>query len=149
MLTSTMLAIRMRMACIPYRRASSVFLRTRPPQQLGTFRRHETFSRSSYGLFILQRPHSCATVKTGRLTSVKFWTARITWQRAAINTLRCLIGWTLGDFTTMWFLQSSYPQLGMGLIMLLSSKLSYCRITTLSLPDWIEIMLTSLLFWKC
>lgn len=126
MLASTILASRMRMASIPYRRASPSFLRTRSLQRLGTFRRHEAHSRSSYGLVIVQRSHSCATIEASRLTSVKFWTARMIWKRTAINTLRCLIGCTLGDFTTMWFLQSSYPQLGMELIMLLSSKLSHC-----------------------
>lgn len=135
MLTSTIPVSRMRMARVPYRRACSSFLKTCSPQQLGNCRRQETYPRSCHGPFILQRSHTCTTIEPSRLTSVKFCTARMTWKRAVINTLRCLIGCTFGDFTTMWFLQSSYPQLGIGLIMLLSSKLAHCRITTGSLLD--------------
>lgn len=135
MLASTILANRMRIARIPYWRPSSSCLRTCSPQPSGKFRRHETCSRSSHGLVVLQSSHSCAITEASRLTSMKFWTARMIWKRAAINTLRCLTGCTLGDFTTMWFLQSSYPQLGMGLIMLFSSKLLHCRITPWSLLD--------------
>ena len=135
-MASTILASRARMARIPCRRASSSFLRTCSPPQLATFRWHET-RQGSYGFGILQRSHSCGTTEASQLTSRKFWTARMTWKRAAINTFRCLIGCTLGDFTTMWFLQSSHPQLGMGLIMLLSSKLSHYRITTWSLA-WLN-----------
>lgn len=135
MLTSTISVSCMRMARAPYRRACSSLLKTCSPQQLGNFRLQETYSRSRHGMFISQRSHTCATIEPPRLNSMKFWTARMTWKRAAINTLRCLIGCTFGDFTTMWFLQSSYPQLGMGLIMLLSSKLARCRIATRSLLD--------------
>ncbi|PYH98421.1 hypothetical protein BO71DRAFT_395220 [Aspergillus ellipticus CBS 707.79] len=46
-----------------------------------------------------------------------FWTARSTWKRASLNTLRCLVGCTLGDFSMLWFLQAYYPALGMGAIM--------------------------------
>lgn len=123
MLTSTISVSRMRVARVPSRRAGSSLLQTCSAQPLGNFRLRETCSRRCHGVFILQRSHACgATTEPSRLTSVKFWTARLMWKRAAVNTLRCLIGCTSGDFTTMWILQSSYPQLGMGPIMLLSSK---------------------------
>ncbi|EIT79219.1 hypothetical protein BDV35DRAFT_400924 [Aspergillus flavus] len=48
---------------------------------------------------------------------VKFWNCRSTWKRAGINTLRCLVGCTLGDFSALWMLQTYYPALGMGAIM--------------------------------
>ncbi|KAI2997108.1 hypothetical protein CBS147346_8931 [Aspergillus niger] len=47
----------------------------------------------------------------------KFWTTKSAWKRASINTLRCLVGCTLGDFSALWILQTYYPHLGMGLIM--------------------------------
>ena len=50
-----------------------------------------------------------------------FWACRSTWRRAGINTLRCLIGCTVGDFSALWTLQSYYPELGMNTIMLASS----------------------------
>lgn len=50
-----------------------------------------------------------------------FWACRSTWKRAGINTLRCLIGCTVGDFSALWALQSYYPELGMNTIMLASS----------------------------
>lgn len=55
--------------------------------------------------------------------NVDFWMSTFVWKRAAINTLRCLIGCTLGDFSTMWFLQVHYPSLGIGVIMATSSKI--------------------------
>jgi hypothetical protein len=42
-----------------------------------------------------------------------------------VNTLRCLVGCTLGDFSMMWFLQSQHPGLGLYTIMGFSSMLQY------------------------
>ncbi|CAG8306985.1 unnamed protein product [Penicillium nalgiovense] len=52
--------------------------------------------------------------------SLPFWTCRSTWERAGINTLRCLVGCTAGDFSSLWILQTYYPDMGMGSIMALS-----------------------------
>ncbi|KAL4935828.1 hypothetical protein BDV06DRAFT_206134 [Aspergillus oleicola] len=49
-----------------------------------------------------------------------FWTCRGTWKRAGINTLRCLLGCTVGDFSALWMLQIYCPDLGMGATMGLS-----------------------------
>ncbi|KAL2812940.1 hypothetical protein BJX63DRAFT_233297 [Aspergillus granulosus] len=46
-----------------------------------------------------------------------FWSCRHTWRRAGINTLRCLVGCTAGDFSALWMLQTYAPDLGMGTIM--------------------------------
>jgi hypothetical protein len=54
--------------------------------------------------------------------SISYWTSRVLWKRAGINTLRCLVSCTLGDFSTMWFLQSQHPSLGIYMIMGISSK---------------------------
>ncbi|EPS28803.1 hypothetical protein PDE_03749 [Penicillium oxalicum 114-2] len=54
--------------------------------------------------------------------SATFWSCRATWRRAGINTLRCLVGCTIGDFSALWTLQSYYPELGVNTIMLASSK---------------------------
>jgi hypothetical protein len=66
---------------------------------------------------------SCSSkaTKPTSLTTLQFWTSRATWKRAAVNTLRCLIGCTAGDFSAMWYLQLSHPALGMGTIMAISS----------------------------
>ncbi|KAL2010303.1 hypothetical protein VTN00DRAFT_6110 [Thermoascus crustaceus] len=53
------------------------------------------------------------------LLSPSYWTSRETWKRAAVNTTRCLIGCTSGDFSSMWLLQR-YTALGMGTIMPIS-----------------------------
>lgn len=69
-------------------------------------------------------PRSRATGATSEKSSVlssSFWSCRSTWRRAGINTLRCLIGCTVGDFSALWTLQSYYPELGMNSIMLASS----------------------------
>ena len=55
------------------------------------------------------------------VTSLPFWTCRHTWARSAINTFRCLIGCTTGDFTALWTLQSYAPDWGMPLMMGASS----------------------------
>lgn len=51
-----------------------------------------------------------------------FWTCKSTWRRAGINTLRCLVGCTAGDFSALWILQTYYPELGMSSIMAMSSE---------------------------
>lgn len=38
-----------------------------------------------------------------------------------LNTTRCLIGCTIGDFSSMWYLQAVYPDLSMSAIMPISS----------------------------
>ena len=58
------------------------------------------------------------------MTSLEFWSMKSAWKRASINTLRCLFGCTMGDFTALWLLQSFYADLGMGTIMAISSS---CR----------------------
>ncbi|GAA5798112.1 hypothetical protein HPULCUR_003512 [Helicostylum pulchrum] len=45
------------------------------------------------------------------IISTKFWSDPVTWQRTRINTLRCLLGCTVGDFSTMWYLQLNHPDL--------------------------------------
>ncbi|RLM00737.1 hypothetical protein CFD26_108417 [Aspergillus turcosus] len=49
--------------------------------------------------------------------SLSFWSSKTGWKRAAVNTLRCLAGCTLGDFSALWVLQSLYGHWGMGTIM--------------------------------
>lgn len=56
------------------------------------------------------------------IMSSEFWSSRLTWARASINTTRCLIGCTTGDFSAMWIMQSNFPELGMPTIMGVSSK---------------------------
>ncbi|KYK54005.1 hypothetical protein DCS_05955 [Drechmeria coniospora] len=54
------------------------------------------------------------------VTRYLFWNSRPTWRRAAINTLRCLVGCTAGDFSALWFLQTCHPELGVAPIMAIS-----------------------------
>ncbi|RJE24653.1 hypothetical protein PHISCL_03019 [Aspergillus sclerotialis] len=49
--------------------------------------------------------------------TMDFWTCRSTWKRAGLNTLRCLVGCSIGDFSVLWLLQTYYLDLGMGTIM--------------------------------
>ncbi|KAK2818467.1 hypothetical protein FQN49_007871 [Arthroderma sp. PD_2] len=60
--------------------------------------------------------HHCAKSQES-LLSLGFWSSTPTWKRAGVNTFRCLIGCSMGDFSAMWFLQSCYPGIGTGLIM--------------------------------
>ncbi|CAG1977987.1 unnamed protein product [Fusarium graminearum] len=54
------------------------------------------------------------------ITSTEFWSSRAAWKRASVNTTRCLIGCTVGDFSAMWMLQAYYPELSMGIVMPIS-----------------------------
>ncbi|KAH6638661.1 hypothetical protein BKA67DRAFT_528633 [Truncatella angustata] len=45
---------------------------------------------------------------------LRFWRCKHTWRRASVNTFRCLLGCTTGDFAAMWFLQAYFPTLGLG-----------------------------------
>jgi hypothetical protein len=58
------------------------------------------------------------------LSERAFWSCRGTWRRAGVNTLRCLVGCTAGDFSALWTLQTYMPEMGMGTIMALSSEYS-------------------------
>ncbi|EER40437.1 conserved hypothetical protein [Histoplasma capsulatum H143] len=49
--------------------------------------------------------------------TLNFWKSRLVWKRAVFNTLRCLIGCTIGDFSCMWFLQAYHPYIAVGYVM--------------------------------
>ncbi|CAG8930860.1 unnamed protein product [Penicillium salamii] len=61
-----------------------------------------------------------STQNTRSMLNTAFWSCRSTWRRSGLNTLRCLIGCTVGDFSALWTLQTYYPELGMNTIMLAS-----------------------------
>ncbi|TXT07196.1 hypothetical protein VHUM_03366 [Vanrija humicola] len=61
-----------------------------------------------------------AAQATPSALTAAFWTSRPTWSRAAVNTFRCLIGCSLGDLSTMWYLMAYYPDMPMGTSMGLS-----------------------------
>ncbi|KAL1959850.1 hypothetical protein VTO42DRAFT_995 [Malbranchea cinnamomea] len=54
------------------------------------------------------------------LSAQGFWGSRHLWKRASINTFRCLMGCTLGDFSAMWFMQANCPDISMSLVMAIS-----------------------------
>ena len=57
-----------------------------------------------------------------RLPDSDFWRSKAVWKRAAVNTSRCLVGCTLGDFSAMFYLQSAYPALPLTTTMAFSSE---------------------------
>lgn len=90
--------------------------------RLVTRSQRQTFFTSSKAL-TCQHAKSCEKKQTPPgPTTIPFWTSSPTWGRASVNTLRCLVGCTLGDFSALWFLQSFYPDMGVGPIMATSSK---------------------------
>ncbi|KAG0228706.1 hypothetical protein BGW42_002031 [Actinomortierella wolfii] len=54
-------------------------------------------------------------------TSLAFWSDLSSWQVASVNTFRCLVGCTVGDFGMLFYLQSYHPSMAptvaMGLAM--------------------------------
>ncbi|KAH6693469.1 hypothetical protein F5X68DRAFT_199179 [Plectosphaerella plurivora] len=87
------------------------------------------------------------------LSSIEFWSSRPIWRRAGVNTLRCLMGCTAGDFSAMWFLQAYHPELGVGKIMALSMasgliasfslETALLRLGRDALPSWSEAARTA------
>lgn len=115
-------------------RARSVFGGKRKPWQLrmacqNSGDKTNNNSRKSCG--VTSKPN------LGSPFALDFWASKPTWRRASVNTLRCLVGCTAGDFSAMWYLQASQPDLGMGAIMAISST-SGCistRKTPLCAPE--------------
>ena len=96
-----------------------------PRQRIGLFR--SPYIHGSAGLLCSARSSSqCSKHKTAPAPpspwALDFWKSESTWRRASINTFRCLVGCTSGDFAAMWFLQAHYPDLGVGPIMAISSE---------------------------
>lgn len=73
------------------------------------------------------------------VTRREFWASRPTWNRASLNTLRCLVGCTAGDFGAMWMLQMYVPDWGMGTIMGIASEFS---LYSIFLFLFLELLLT-------
>ena len=67
-------------------------------------------------------PNSPKSNTPSSLTTPSFWASKSTWRRSSVNTLRCLVGCTLGDFSSMWYLQAFHHDIGMEIIMGISSK---------------------------
>ncbi|KAN0096002.1 protein of unknown function (DUF4396) domain containing protein [Hyaloscypha variabilis] len=107
-----MLCLRLRSSC------QRVVPRSRPttkPDHAPNF-----LPESAIPIFLRSTSHqSCirSSKKNASLFSLPFWSSRPLWKRAGVNTLRCLVGCTLGDFSMMWFLQSQHPGLGLYTIM--------------------------------
>ena len=58
--------------------------------------------------------------KPTRTAIATFWSDRKSWKRAAKNTLNCLIGCSIGDFSMLFFLQSHYPNTPLWAVMALA-----------------------------
>jgi copper chaperone CopZ len=61
-----------------------------------------------------------------KATTALFWSDAGVWNRAAFNTLNCLIGCSIGDFGTVIFLQAFYPGTSMYAQMLLATIVGLC-----------------------
>lgn len=97
-----------------------------PLNQVSPLKRRSRFLAKSTVLVSneTRKCHGSDSWATG-LTSLSpagFWRSRLLWKRAGINTFRCLIGCTLGDFSALWYQQANYPDLSVGLSMGVSSK---------------------------
>lgn len=88
-----------------------------------------------------QRKSQCNESQTASAAPSKaqFWTSKQIWARAAVNTWRCLVGCTIGDFSAMWLLQMYYSEIGIGTIMAISSMFCLRRKvrTSLTYIKWL------------
>lgn len=71
----------------------------------------------------IHRRHQTGQVPTQRpLQTLCFWKCRHTWKRATVNTTRCLIGCSLGDLSTMYYLMTYHPSMSTATSMSISSE---------------------------
>jgi copper chaperone CopZ len=56
----------------------------------------------------------------------RFWADSPVWGRAALNTLNCLIGCSIGDFAMVMYLQAYYPATSMTVQMILATVAGLC-----------------------
>ncbi|KAJ2996791.1 hypothetical protein NUW58_g856 [Xylaria curta] len=91
-----------------------------PLEPLVTLQRYSrnTATRASKGT--TSSTHCTSRTQATLPTSLQFWASGSSWRRAAVNTSRCLVGCTSGDFSAMWLLQAFYPEIGIGAIMVMS-----------------------------
>lgn len=88
---------------------------------LAHIRQRERFSSPQHQKRMGHDSHCHHTkLQIPKITQLEFWQSTSAWRRAAINTFRCLIGCTAGDFSAMWSLQSFYPEIGIPSIMAIS-----------------------------
>ncbi|KAE8363826.1 hypothetical protein BDV27DRAFT_129426 [Aspergillus caelatus] len=88
-----------------------------PPAQAGHSSQDKNIVEPQNGYCRSATASATASKQSLSAWQLNFWKCRHTWKRAGINTLRCLVGCTLGDFSALWMLQTFYPGLGMGTIM--------------------------------
>ncbi|KAB8077877.1 hypothetical protein BDV29DRAFT_167612 [Aspergillus leporis] len=91
-------------------------------------------------------PCKKSATTTPPVTKLAFWTDKPTWSRAGVNTLRCLVGCTLGDFSALWMLQSLFPEMGMGAVMGVS--MASGLLTSLTLETVLLVQGKDRLPWK-
>jgi len=65
---------------------------------------------------------SQAPTRPRPLQNLAFWKCRHTWKRATVNTTRCLIGCSLGDLSTMYYLMTYHSSMNAATSMSLSSE---------------------------
>jgi hypothetical protein len=65
---------------------------------------------------------SQAPTRTQPLQTLSFWKCRHTWKRATVNTTRCLIGCSMGDLSTMYYLMTYHPSMNAATSMSISSE---------------------------
>lgn len=123
--TTDLQGCRLRRSSAPLRNFISINMRPRLACVLFKLPRPQLsdFSTTQHTLACLNTKPCSKMPAIPSPTTTVFWASRPTWKRSSINTLRCLIGCTLGDFSALWFLQSFYSDLGIGTIMAASSKL--------------------------
>jgi hypothetical protein len=65
---------------------------------------------------------SQAPTRPQPLQNLSFWKCRHTWKRATVNTTRCLIGCSMGDLSTMYYLMTYHPSMNAATSMSISSE---------------------------
>lgn len=83
---------------------------------------HESLAKGDTNVSTSCKKATSSAGPSGSMLGLAFWSCQSTWKRAGVNTFRCLIGCTSGDFSALWMLQSYYPEMAVNTSMLISSK---------------------------
>ena len=76
--------------------------------------------------------------------ALEFWTANDAWRRAGANTLRCLVGCSLGDLSALWLLQAYAPEIG---VVAATAASCAAGITTSMLLETVVLRATERMPW--
>lgn len=106
-----------------FRHNTSSYLYSQMAHRLGTQSCVQARSKTAYiRHHQTQTQTQAPTTRPQPQQKLSFWKCRHTWKRATVNTTRCLIGCSIGDLSTMYYLMTYHPSVNAATSMSISSE---------------------------